>query len=108
MFQEMMPMSTSGGGGGTSSPVVAYDSTRLLHTITSQQATWTATEDCALDGSFYSSSQYNCNIFVDGYMLVYGKSGTFGYQNKGLFIKKGNVITTNDVGTYSLHFYGLA
>lgn len=99
---------TQSSGGGGNSPVVDYDSNNLIHSITSQNASWAATDDCVMTGSYYSSNAYSCNIFVNSKMLIYGKDGTFGYQGTGLFIKKGDVITTNDVGTYNLSFYGIA
>lgn len=97
-----------GSGGESHSSVVDYDSQNLIHSITSQNASWTATDDCVMTGSMASGSNYNCNILVNSKMLAYGKDATFGYQGTGIFIKKGDVVTTNDVGTFNLSFYGLA
>jgi hypothetical protein len=89
------------------------DYSRVLTTITTQDASWTATEDCVLTGSLKVLDYITSFVYVDGLELgalcnQSSSSSSYTRTSVYFYIKKGSVITTrSDGGTYDLTVYAL-
>ena len=119
-------MNSGSGGGGSYSPVVAIDTNNLLGSISSRGGSYTATEDCGMYGSIYTTSGSNTTlrgtVYCNGKTLFDFKinsnatpinnSFTIGNSANGMFIPKGSTIslsfTSGNVGTINIGFYKLA
>lgn len=110
----------SGGGGSVTLNQLLYNANKtLLDTITTVSGSYTATEDCVMYGSMaFGGSSSSPNISFDSTVFAFLNTGGtlyFGYSSSslstpdtyGVFVPKGTVVTTRNVGTYNLKFYTL-
>ena len=84
------------------------DTSRALATLTTAGASWTATEDGFITGTF-GGKDINTNgiVYIDNVGVVAGKSTYYEYHNLLLPIKKGQTVRTRDSGSYALVIYGV-
>lgn len=94
---------------------IFIDFDNKLTTITTQGASWTATEDCAVVSKIKVYTAVSTGVYVDG-NLVHGfangvETGAYGSSSTVVFyVKKGSVITTDPPehnGQFALSIYGL-
>lgn len=109
-------VNANGGGGGVS---YQADLSDLLATLTTQIASYTATKDCVITGSFLSGSGgVAAELSLDGTVVLKtdaasSKGVYIGKINStetgyGICVKKGQVISTGSYGNYNLNIYGMA
>lgn len=100
-------------GGG-----VTADLNNQIHSITSGNASWTATEDCIMIGAMRMTNNTGAQVFLDGNLVLTSaitqaltdSYARIGYGDKGFAIPKGTVVTTRNAsgGQYNLKFYKVA
>ena len=85
------------------------DTTKLIHSITTKSATWTATEDCCCVSRINGTSGNTAIVYIDDVTVQTGSyNSTFTAPFSSIFyVKKGQVVSTRNLGTYYLDFYGL-
>ena len=89
------------------------DYNNVLTTITTQGASWTATEDCAIVGGIRVTEPYAAELSVNGKSIsvLYNNLATSSNPaqiNSVSYVKKGSIVTTRaGHGIYSFTAYGL-
>lgn len=88
----------------------------VIHTLTSYNQSWVATEDCAFIANFDGGTNTNANVSVNGVIVVstpYIQSSNKTCQwvaTPPIYVKKGDTVATrdaSDTGTYNVKFYSL-
>ena len=99
-------------GGG-----ITADLNNLLHNITTYNASWTATEDCIMIGTVYTTNTTAAQVSFNGNVAISMETMSttaplprVGYGNMGFAIPKGTVVATRNQssGRYNLKFYKVA
>lgn len=90
------------------------DTSRVLHTLTTYNASWTATEDCWCNAGVGASSSAAAQVSVDGVVIANTWQPSTSSYNIATFcmfpVKKGQVVSTRNQSStkYNVTFYGLA
>ena len=91
-------------------PIVKFiDFSNKITTISGASASWTATQDCGIVASIKApTTSYNPQVYIDG-LNVFDNSFSNTNFNTAItfYVKKGSVVTTRNVGTYTLNVYAL-
>ena len=84
------------------------DTSKVLTSITTAGASWIATDDGFITGTF-GGKDINSNgiVYIDNVSVVAAKSTYYEYYNLLLPIKKGQTVRTRDSGSYSIVIYGV-
>ena len=100
-------------GGG-----ITADLNNQIHSITTRNASWTATEDCIMIGAMRMTNNTAAQVSLNGEIAVSMETtqalthtyARVGYGNIGFAIPKGTVVTTRNAsgGEYKLYFYKVA
>lgn len=81
------------------------DYTDKLHSITTVNASWTATDNCVVTGWLDNYQTTDAKVYVDGAEVGYGANSTCSIW---ILVKKGQTVTTRtDGGRYNLGCYRL-
>ena len=110
----LVKMESSSAGGGYKK--LTADLNNLITSITTRNASWTATDDCIMIGTVYTTTNTAAQVSFDGNVVVSMETNStsqpltrVGYGNMGFAVPKGTVVTTrsDSSGNYNLKFYGI-
>lgn len=84
------------------------DVTDRIHTISTTEASWTATEDCyCIVRMNVTSSGTTVYASLNGATIASIAGDSSDSVRSGFYVKKGQVVTTSSSGTHLLYFYSL-